>query len=1324
VLHFQFAALGSFLRNGFLLLVALSLSPPCFAGDWPTHRYDARRSACSPDALPATLKPAWQHTFPAFETAFPNEPRLQFDTSYEPVCAGNTVVVGSPVDGSVRAFSAETGKPFWVYHTEAPVRLAPALHCGKVLVGSDDGVFRCLDLADGTLQWSFNGYPEGRPDMRLLGNNRLISMWPVRGGPVVVGDVVYFACGVWPTMGVYVHALDIATGKPVWGNPHLAHMTNVRIDHNLLYDAGASPQGYLLAAGDKLVIPNGRSHPIALNRADGSMFYFVQGYRNGNCRVAIGGNYAFVGPRGIVSLTDFREVGNKWTAAGKNAPNHFDMSKYDQFEGPFHPYKHFPGCNADSVFDGATAYSLARGVVYAHDLSKAVVSEYEKAQGSRVSKPYRWDAPTTMRVPTGLDTNGRLHIKAGNRLYGHAGNNVVAIELTGATPPAKVLWRQPTEALPTAMIAAADRLIVALENGTLLCLAEDGAGVPRIVDTSAPEPAPPSEALQGILGSTVVRDGFCVILGELSGDDVIAALQQTKLRLLVVAEDATKVNALRESTWKDGNYGKRIEVLHGKPLAFRLPPYLASLTWVRGAQAGALTTTQLKHVWASVRPYGGELCFTGSDDQRKAFEAIARSCALDGCRISASDTCVVLTREPGPAGAADWTHETADAARSYYSRDTAVKTPIAPIWFGDGPDYGFIKQKDYGRGVKPQVVEGRVFALQQSSRILFAYDAYTGRLLWRQHGKDKMRRFITRFVSRPEGVYAAGGGVCVVYDPATGKELRTLDYRSVLPETSKARAAGIVVTDMSVLVAAANEDTGAIEQGLWDADVIICLDRESGTVRWHREAEARLNIKAFAVGDGLVFCTDSLSPLATEKWKRRAGNAKQTGSTLFALDEVTGSVKWTHTYEANYRQHGAGGWLSVRTRDDWLAYSSATKQLLGGREEATFLLNAADGSVVWNKKVNLSQPVVLMGDRLLDQGARIVELATGKVLKSGMFHRGGCNYAVANRHLAFLRDQTVCTVDLESGDRQRLRNMRSGCSASIVPASGILNIPNFARGCVCNYPVQTSSAWIHTPGVTDWGEAGDSLKLTPLEVNPGIPIVSAAEAEAMHAFERRFFVDDPKVAAEHLIGRWTFDAATPDNPAVFPDLSKSKADATVSNPAFEPRATGQALTCGADKTKTIAKAEIKPKGPVRDAVTLCAWVKLGETQHKGSAGVVERIQFYRIMVGQTKPPYSLSFSLQTEAKSWRSVSTPANLKAGEWFHVAASFDGEVGELVIYINGKQAGKASSAPGWIPPVTGLIDMGVRDTGAFLNGALDDVRVYDRALGPKAIAPMLTE
>ncbi len=50
----------------------------------------------------------------------------------------------------------------------------------------------------GDLKWKFQGAPR---DRLLLGNERLISTWPARGGPVVEDGVVYFAAGVWPLMG-------------------------------------------------------------------------------------------------------------------------------------------------------------------------------------------------------------------------------------------------------------------------------------------------------------------------------------------------------------------------------------------------------------------------------------------------------------------------------------------------------------------------------------------------------------------------------------------------------------------------------------------------------------------------------------------------------------------------------------------------------------------------------------------------------------------------------------------------------------------------------------------------------------------------------------------------------------------------------------------------------------------------------------------------------------------------------------------------------------------------------------------------------------------
>ncbi|KKL11907.1 hypothetical protein LCGC14_2541080, partial [marine sediment metagenome] len=69
-----------------------------------------------------------------------------------------------------------------------------------------------LSTDDGRLLWKRRGGPD---DRSVLGNGRIISKWPARGGPVVVDQVVYFAAGIWPSEGIYLHALDAADGDPV-----------------------------------------------------------------------------------------------------------------------------------------------------------------------------------------------------------------------------------------------------------------------------------------------------------------------------------------------------------------------------------------------------------------------------------------------------------------------------------------------------------------------------------------------------------------------------------------------------------------------------------------------------------------------------------------------------------------------------------------------------------------------------------------------------------------------------------------------------------------------------------------------------------------------------------------------------------------------------------------------------------------------------------------------------------------------------------------------------------------------------------------------------
>ena len=102
-----------------------------------------------------------------------------------------------------------------------------------------------------------------------------------------------------------------------------------------------------------------------------------------------------------------------------------------------------------------------------------------------------------------------------------------------------------------------------------------------------------------------------------------------------------------------------------------------------------------------------------------------------------------------------------------------------------------------------------------------------------------------------------------------------------------------------------------------------------------------------------------------------------------------------------------------------------------------------------------------MGDRFINQAGHTYAVETGEIISGkSLFVRGGCNYAVANRHLLFVRDRSASYVELDTQEKHYLRNLRSGCSNSLVAADGLLNAPCFSVKCVCNYPIQTSLAFL------------------------------------------------------------------------------------------------------------------------------------------------------------------------------------------------------------------------------------------------------------------------
>ena len=256
------------------ILIACWIDSSCASrgGDWPTFAHDGWRSAATQESLALPLVERWVYTAPHPPApAWPApaksdywhykedlQPRETYDHAFQAVVSGGRVFFGSSADDQIVCLDAATGQLRWSHFTEGPVRLAPTIAEGKLLVGSDDGCVYCLSATDGRLHWKTR---VGPADSRCIGNGRVISRWPVRSGVLVRDGIAYCAAGMFPqSEGAWLVGLDMANGASVLRQP-----------------IEQSTQGYMLLTDQQLLFPSGRTSPSVYERRTGKLLGGIAG---------------------------------------------------------------------------------------------------------------------------------------------------------------------------------------------------------------------------------------------------------------------------------------------------------------------------------------------------------------------------------------------------------------------------------------------------------------------------------------------------------------------------------------------------------------------------------------------------------------------------------------------------------------------------------------------------------------------------------------------------------------------------------------------------------------------------------------------------------------------------------------------------------------------------------------------------------------------------------------------------------------------------------------------------------------------------------------
>lgn len=282
-------------RLGWIWLLAGLLAGRLQALDWPTYQHDYQRSGLTLENLEFPLTPDWVRQTKAPAPAWTDppkadfyaapqaalKPRLAFDRAHHVVVAGGRLYFGSSVEHTINCLNADTGVTNWSFFTDGPVRMAPTVQDDKVYAGSDDGTVYCLNATNAALIWKHT--PAGTNNYLVANDGTFVSPYAIRSSVAVDQGVAYFTSGFFPHEGVYLCAVDAATGA-LTKSSHWERR----------FVGTAALQGYILLSSTRVFMPGSRSTPYYFDRATGSMLGQYSGAMGTYALLA--GNSFFYGP--------------------------------------------------------------------------------------------------------------------------------------------------------------------------------------------------------------------------------------------------------------------------------------------------------------------------------------------------------------------------------------------------------------------------------------------------------------------------------------------------------------------------------------------------------------------------------------------------------------------------------------------------------------------------------------------------------------------------------------------------------------------------------------------------------------------------------------------------------------------------------------------------------------------------------------------------------------------------------------------------------------------------------------------------------------------
>ncbi len=1098
-----------------LLLTALSVDSG-FSADWPAFRGGPDHSGVSDEALQMPLGLAWQYQpnhppQPAFRGGLaPSGSRqrvesIVYDYVFEPVVADGRLFFASSSEEAVFCLDCATGEPVWTFHAEGPVRFAPRVVDGRLYFGSDDGHVYCLDAARGSLIWRLQAAPS---DRRCVGNGRVISAWPVRTSVAIADGVLYFGAGLFPTMGTYLCAASADSGELLWRrsiaySPH----GEIAIEGDTLVVATGrtAPAEFRASDGEPLA-----PEPSPRRALGGSFVGKV------NDMLVWGPDESGVMFLRVSKepIPDVRPQDRGTTVAGRVtglqahcavARDRLYLVRQEQIlavdwetfrsaalENPQRKWRNWEKTTFPRY--GSRTFGLGR--------AGQLVSE-DRLLADSVDKAKAWSTPNTDCLTTAILAGGMLILGGKDTVL------VLDAETGGRLGVHKV------EGEARGLAVADQALFVSTDRGRIYCFRHGATGSPRARKPDAwmafipahPDAVGPSDMMSEW---ATAEQGICLVLGVEDGGARAAEIAWAPkyahegaraLEYFVVAidPDADAVAEARRRLSAVGLYGDRVVVHHVPEQAPSYPPCFANVIVSEEILANERLPYRPSALLRLLQPYDGVIMLALPDDSAELADWPSDGLSDWQSVLGKDAKTWQVTYRCAPCGAGEWTQMYANPANTLCSGDRLLGREFTLQWFGPPGAEDVVER--HAVAMPPLFKDGKMFVAGLFNTVR-CIDAYNGTLVWNKTVPESTRMMLSHsagfMAAGDEVLFVAADADCWMLDAYTGETCHKF------PSVSAESDWGYVGTIGDYLLGSdqkrpADEYSHGKRRGGYRfltsardlhsrptvSETLFAYDYRTRERVWTYEGPSAILNSTITVGADRVYFAESRNPevLADETGTAWLPTFFAQDARLVALDLASGKELWSKPLgplsAAPTDEHEHIMFLSYA---DGLLLSTRTghvDQKLSYRLEA---FDAATGETKWRqtlasrhriyapltygKNGQQSHPSIVGGKVFLlshiTDALITLDLKTGRIERDNALydfwiHSKTCAVPTASASGLYFRRDSCYMFDLPSRRAIDLTGVtRPGCWMSIIPAGGLVLMPEASSGCTCGFALQTS----------------------------------------------------------------------------------------------------------------------------------------------------------------------------------------------------------------------------------------------------------------------------